>query len=83
QWDPVSKQPQLKSGAVRVTKIDPSDEAQLQAPELQTAAARAKEEHNTKQARRAGAKRGEEPTEKFLGYWLGATFASIETLRDI
>ncbi|KAK5356139.1 hypothetical protein LTR11_011660 [Exophiala xenobiotica] len=83
QWDPISKQPQFKSSAVRVTKIDPSDEDQLQAPELQTAAVRTKEEHNTKQARQAGSKRGEEPTERFLGYWLGATFASIETLRDI
>ncbi|KAK5218873.1 hypothetical protein LTR47_011629 [Exophiala xenobiotica] len=83
QWDPISKQPQFKSSAVRVTKIDPSDEDQLQAPELQTAAVRTKEEHNTKQARQAGSKRGEEPTERFLGYWLGATFASIETLRNI
>ncbi|KAK5532645.1 hypothetical protein LTR23_009455 [Exophiala sp. CCFEE 6169] len=83
QWDPVSKQPQFKSGAVRVTKIDPSDGDQPRAPELQTAAIRTKEEHNQKQAREAGCKRGEEPTERFLGYWLGATFASIETLRDI
>ncbi|KAK5397854.1 hypothetical protein LTR06_011560, partial [Exophiala xenobiotica] len=83
QWDPVSKQPQFKSGAVRVTKIDPSDGDQLRAPELQTAAVRTKEEHNQKQAREAGSERGDEPTERFLGYWLGATFASIETLRDI
>ncbi|KAK7885848.1 hypothetical protein LTR67_010200 [Exophiala xenobiotica] len=83
QWDPVSKQPQFKSGAVRVTKIDPSDGDQPRAPKLQTAAIRTKEEHNQKQAREAGCKRGEEPTERFLGYWLGATFASIETLRDI
>lgn len=44
---------------------------------------RTKEEHNQKQAREAGSERGDEPTERFLGYWLGATFASIETLRDI
>ncbi|KAK4941315.1 hypothetical protein LTR10_018725 [Elasticomyces elasticus] len=83
QWDPVSKQPQFKSGAVRITEIDPAEKEKVHAPELQTAAIKAKEEHNKAITKRGGLKGEDKRTESFLQYWLGATYASMETLRDI
>jgi len=83
QWDPVSKQPQFKSGAVRITKIDPAGKEKVHAPELQTAAIKAKEEHNKAITKPGGLNGEDKRTESFLQYWLGATYASMETLRDI
>lgn len=74
QWDPVSKQPLFKSGAVRLSKVS-SGASTISAPEQQSLAVR-KAEENEKHF----------PTEKedrFLEYYLGAAYAALETLRDI
>lgn len=50
---------------------------------MQTAAIKAKEARNEALTKQGGFQREDERTENFLQYWLGATHASLETLRDI
>lgn len=76
QWDPVSKQPMFKSGAVRVTKISRTQNAtEVNAPEQQSAAVTKAEDNETTLPT--------EKEERFLEYYLGATYAALGTLRDI
>ncbi|KAL4931465.1 molybdopterin oxidoreductase family protein [Aspergillus undulatus] len=77
QWDPVSKQPQFKSGAVQIEK---TVQKEASAPERQTAAISSVEANksnahtiHTKDPKRV----------RWLEMWLGATHESLEMLRDI
>ncbi|KAK5938539.1 hypothetical protein PMZ80_009510 [Knufia obscura] len=81
RWDPVSKQPMFKSGAVRVTKIPPG-EVKIHAPEQQTPTVKNLEQQSSK-FDDPGDVHGDEKLERMLEYWLGATFTSFDTLQDI
>ncbi|KAK1979241.1 nitrate reductase [Colletotrichum cereale] len=77
RWDPISKQPMFKSGAVRIEKIDASEEPHL--PEPQSA------------AEQACSSKGVDVTvvddssrrKRYLETWLGETYESIKQLSDI
>lgn len=84
QWDAVSKQPLFKGGAVRITKVHRDGEVEIHAHEQQSAIVE-KVETPAKRTDDSGyAITGEEgEMERYLEYWLGATHASIEVLREI
>lgn len=82
----MSKQPQFKSGAVKVYKA-PADsqggQVKIHAPEQQTSIVKKKEEQ-----RAAFANPGEfagktDKLERMLEYWLGTCYSSFGTLTDI
>ena len=81
QWDPVSKQPMFKSGAVRVSKLPPSQSQgstsdAVSAPEQQSAAVTKAEENKTHLP--TGTKE-----DRFLEYYLGVAYSALANLRDI
>ncbi|KAL4876787.1 hypothetical protein BJY04DRAFT_231398 [Aspergillus karnatakaensis] len=80
QWDPVSKQPMFKSGAVRLEKCV-QNESQPQVPERQSAAIESVEKNKT-DASTAGKERDKKHI-RWLEMWLGATHEALEMLRDI
>ncbi|KAJ5982023.1 hypothetical protein N7451_012123 [Penicillium sp. IBT 35674x] len=81
QWDPVSKQPMFKSGAVRIEKCVQKESDPPIAPERQTAAITSVEHHKLN-ATEACKDRSEKRV-RWLEMWLGATHESLEMLRDI
>ncbi|OKL61558.1 hypothetical protein UA08_03903 [Talaromyces atroroseus] len=88
QWDPVSKQPSFKSGAVCIEKcVQKEDEQNNHAQEEQTTAVkRVKKEKKWAERPPETSKsdRGEEPVlVRRLELWIGATHESLEVLLDI
>ncbi|CEL10262.1 Putative Nitrate reductase [Aspergillus calidoustus] len=79
QWDPVSKQPRFKSGAVRIEKCV---QKEVQAKEQQTAAIKRIEEKKVDAAYK-GQDEGIKKRVRWLEMWLGATHEALEMLRDI
>ena len=86
QWDPVSKQPMFKSGAVKIRKAPPpsSDgEVQIHAREKQTTAVKDLEDRSSAFAGPKDVHKDEGKLERMLEYWLGATYTTFQTLDDI
>lgn len=80
-WDPVSKQPMFKSGAIRIEKI-PDEEpgsVTIHAQEQQSAAIKKVTDNKFN----AADTREDFPRERHLDFWIGATFESIKTLQEI
>lgn len=84
RWDPVSKQPMFKSGAVRISKVptEPNGEVKIHVREQQSDTVRKVEKAGAQYAH-PGDIHKEEKLERMLGYWLGATYTSLDTLQDI
>lgn len=84
RWDPVSKQPMFKSGAVRVSKAptEPNGEVRIHVREQQSDIVR-KVEKASAQYALPGDIHKDEKLERMLEYWLGATYSSLKTLQDI
>lgn len=82
----VSKQPMFKSGAVRIIKFAAQQtrtgevKIHAKAPITETAK---RIERKARHLVESGHALDEEPRERFMEYWLGETFSSIETLLDI
>lgn len=85
QWDPVSKQPAFKSGAVRIEKtIQKEGQERLHAKEQQTAAIKSVET-NKKQTTtipQPQSVQDSPPRVRRLELWLGATFEAMQMLID-
>lgn len=77
QWDPVSKQPMFKSGAVRIEKC-----VQKEA-ERQTMAVRSVEMRKPDAASSAGDNSNDKKPIRRMELWLGATDQALEMLRDM
>ncbi|EAW21029.1 molybdopterin oxidoreductase family protein [Aspergillus fischeri NRRL 181] len=77
QWDPVSKQPMFKSGAVRIEKCVQQEE------ERQTMALRSVEQKKPDAASSAGDNSKDKKLIRRLELWLGATDQALEMLRDM
>lgn len=84
RWDPVSKQPMFKSGAVRVSKVpsEPNGEVKIHVREKQTDIVKKVESAGAEYAHPADIHK-DEKLERMLEYWLGATYTSLSTLQDI
>ena len=85
RWDPVSKQPLFKGGAINVEKIEQQDgEVKIHAKEQQTAAIK-KVEHESKNRPHGGDKHRSvhENTARFLEYWLGTTYGTLHVLLEV
>ncbi|RDW64542.1 molybdopterin oxidoreductase family protein [Aspergillus mulundensis] len=80
QWDPVSKQPMFKSGAVRIEKCV-QKEQEPHAREKHTEAIHNVEQHKANAT--STRKDGHEERVRWLEMWLGATHESLEMLRQI
>ncbi|KAL2837336.1 hypothetical protein BJY01DRAFT_258393 [Aspergillus pseudoustus] len=78
QWDPVSKQPLFKSGAVRIEKCV---QKEVQAKEQQTVAIKGIEDKKV-DASDKGKDDGKERV-RWLEMWLGATHEALEMLNEI
>lgn len=81
QWDPISKQPTFKSGAVRITKcVDETGKVKIHARERQTSTVKRVEE-----VKRHNATKQETSSERVrrLELWLGATHDTLEGLVKI
>ena len=78
-WDPVSKQPMFKSGAVRVEKCSAlgGEKGTIYAREAQTSTIE-KVERTKKDARTVEDSR---QRQRHLGLWLGTTYESMRTLQ--
>ncbi|MCJ1247944.1 hypothetical protein MMC30_005159 [Trapelia coarctata] len=80
QWDPVSKQPMFKSGAVKVQKCkNDAGEVKIHAKEGQTGAI----DSVKHKKQNAHAIADSSPRERHLKQWLGATFESMNVLLEI
>ncbi|KAL4756825.1 molybdopterin oxidoreductase family protein [Aspergillus foveolatus] len=81
QWDPVSKQPMFKSGAVRIEKCVQKENEPPISRERHSEAIQNVESNkaNATETR----KDGQESRVRWLEMWLGATHESLETLRQI
>ncbi|GKT41512.1 nitrate reductase [Colletotrichum spaethianum] len=77
RWDPISKQPMFKAGAVRIEKIDASEKPQI--PELQSAA----EESCSSKGVDVTAVDDSLKRKRHLESWLGETYESVKQLSDI
>jgi predicted molibdopterin-dependent oxidoreductase YjgC len=83
QWDPISKQPMFKSGAIRIEKLTPSPSGtvKIHAREKQTTAidkvTRAKPQAHDISDPSAHSR------ERHLEFWLGATYEAINVLIEI
>jgi hypothetical protein len=77
QWDPVSKQPMFKSGAVRLEKCVQKEE------ERQTMAVRSVEQTKPDAENSAGDTEKNKRLIRRLELWLGATDQALGMLRDI
>lgn len=84
RWDPVSKQPMFKSGSVKISKVpeEPDGSVVIHAREQQSVVVKKVEDASAAQAHPADV-HGDGKLERMLEYWLGATFTSLKTLRDI
>ncbi|KAL4900417.1 hypothetical protein BDW74DRAFT_188265 [Aspergillus multicolor] len=80
QWDPVSKQPMFKSGAVRIEKCV-QKEQEPHTGEKQTEAIQSVEQNKANAT--STRKDGHEHRVRWLEMWLGATHESFEMLRQI
>ncbi|KAF7713009.1 Uncharacterized protein PECH_007245 [Penicillium ucsense] len=79
EWDPVSKQPRFKTGAVRIEKcVQKETGDEVQAKEMISQAAK---QAATKVKQEASQQAGERV--RRLEVWLGATHEGLETLLDI
>lgn len=86
QWDPVSKQPMFKSGAVKVRKVSsPSSdgEVQIHAREQQTPTVKHVEEQSSEFPGPKNYHLDEGKLERMLEYWLGATYKTFQSFDDI
>lgn len=81
RWDPVSKQPMFKSGAVRVTK-SPSKDGEVTIHEQQSQYVQKTEKESATFAG-PGDVHTNDKLERMLEYWLGATLSSLYLLVDI
>ncbi|KAK2017120.1 ADC-like protein [Colletotrichum eremochloae] len=77
RWDPISKQPMFKSGAVRVEKIEVTEKAYL--PEPQSAS----EQSCSSKGVDVMAVDDSLRRKRHLETWLGETYESIKKLSDI
>ncbi|GKT65013.1 periplasmic nitrate [Colletotrichum tofieldiae] len=77
RWDPISKQPMFKSGAVRIEKIEASEKPQF--PELQSAA----EKSCLSKGTDTTAVDDSLERKRHLESWLGETYESVKQLSDI
>ncbi|TID07278.1 Nitrate reductase [Colletotrichum higginsianum] len=78
RWDPISKQPMFKSGAVRIDKIEASERPQY--PEQQSAA---KASCSSKGADMTAAAGDQSRRKRHLESWLGETYEGIKQLSEI
>ncbi|KAL0934813.1 periplasmic nitrate [Colletotrichum truncatum] len=76
RWDPISKQPMFKSGAVRVEKIEAGEEPHFK--ELQSDAEQAVINKRVEAVEDDSTRR-----KRLLETWLGETFESIKQLSEI
>ncbi|KAE8327547.1 hypothetical protein BDV39DRAFT_192740 [Aspergillus sergii] len=88
EWDPVSKQPMFKSGAVRIEKcIQKDDGKENHSKEEQTTAIRSVEQKKGQGkapvANAFNSQSGGEERIRRLELWLGATHQALEVLNDI
>lgn len=86
QWDPVSKQPAFKSGAVRIEKcVQKEGQEETQAKEQQTAAIHSVEtqKRNTTDTEQAESSQSGRPRVRRLELWLGATIEALDMLVDV
>ncbi|KAE8137849.1 hypothetical protein BDV38DRAFT_271133 [Aspergillus pseudotamarii] len=88
EWDPVSKQPMFKSGAVRIEKcIQKEGGKETHSKEEQTAAIRSVEQKKGQgEMSVANAPKSQDPADeriRRLELWLGATNQALEVLNDI
>lgn len=84
QWDPVSKQPFFKSGAVRIEKCVQREGQETQAKEQQTAAidsVKMRKKHTTSIT--SDSNKNSAPRVRRLDLWIGATHEAMEMLMDI
>lgn len=82
QWDPISKQPMFKSGAVSVTKAPTTSSSSgtpVSVPEQQSTAVSSVETSKPN----ATALKDRVPLQRHLPYWLNSTAESITVLDDI
>ncbi|PYH40214.1 molybdopterin oxidoreductase family protein [Aspergillus saccharolyticus JOP 1030-1] len=80
QWDPISKQPMFKSGAVRIEKcVQKEGEEGIFAKEALTATKAKKEESS----RRKGSRKDEGERKRRLELWLGATEEAVIKLMEL
>lgn len=80
QWDPISKQPMFKSGAVRIEKCkDESGNVKIHAKEGQSSAIRRVEREKSSAHQVSDTKE----RERHLEFWLGSTFEAIKVLVEI
>ncbi|KAL4802436.1 hypothetical protein BDV18DRAFT_166836 [Aspergillus unguis] len=79
QWDPVSKQPMFKSGAVRIEKTVQKETGPA-APERQSEAI-----HNVEENKADASEVRDQSTDRvrWLEMWLGATHEALEALRGV
>lgn len=79
RWDPVSKQPRFKAGAVRVEKLPTDKQGVILAKEGQSAAKQRVREQKLEAADvKDYAKR-----ERHVALWLGSTYEAIDLLENI
>ncbi|KAJ1716297.1 periplasmic nitrate reductase [Aspergillus flavus] len=87
EWDPVSKQPMFKSGAVRIEKcIQKEGGKEIHPKEEQTAAIRSVEQKKGQgKALATNAFNSQSGVERIrrLEFWLGATHQALEVLNDV
>ncbi|KAK5065342.1 hypothetical protein LTR84_001180 [Exophiala bonariae] len=81
RWDPVSKQPLFKSGAVKVTKVEKQDDGQVHIHEQQTSAIKCVEK--TQKPHTAGSRSKPPQLERYLEFWLAIIFDAFKSLRSI
>lgn len=86
QWDPVSKQPAFKSGAVRIEKtVQKEGKEKLHAKEQQTAVVHSvemKKKQTTSIPQQPQTDQDSPPRVRRLELWLGATFEAMKMLID-
>lgn len=82
QWDPVSKQPTFKSGAVRIEKCVQKEGGQRHAREEQTKAVESVE-NSKRNAESVVESDNDGPRVRRLELWLGATYEALDMLIDI
>lgn len=89
QWDPVSKQPMFKSGAVRISKISPKDahesdgQVRIHARQHHNDAVHRVQEQSKSYSGPGDLHDSNAKLERMLEYFLGAAVSSFDTLLDI
>lgn len=82
QWDPVSKQPMFKSGAVRIEKCVQKEGGRIHACEEQTRAIESVE-NDKRNAESVAESENDRQRVRRLELWLGATYEALDMLIDI